>query len=147
MGRYASVLAFHGDDVVLVRESYPAWGGSFWSLPSGAVGQSESPSDGAARELREETGVVVAADDLALISTTATRSATAQSTAWNYRARVGSCVLDPDDPDGLIEAARWFSITAAIEALEQLPYEPLRVPAVTYLRDGHQAIREWSFIV
>jgi 8-oxo-dGTP pyrophosphatase MutT (NUDIX family) len=57
--RYAGVLAFHDHRVVLVREAYPTWGGEFWNVPSGRVEDAETPAEGAARELAEETGLVV----------------------------------------------------------------------------------------
>lgn len=145
--RYAGVLALYGDRVALVRESYPTWGGSFWNMPSGAVEDDESPAEGAARELREETGLIVSRDDLRLVSTAVTVSGSGRSRAWNYRVRVGSAALRIDDPDGLIEEVAWFSFASAIEALELLPYEPLRVPAVTYLRNGSDSPREWSFSI
>lgn len=144
-GRYAGVLAFHGDSVALVRESYPGWGGRFWSVPSGAVEHDESPAQGAARELREETGLLVLPRDLELVSTSVTTSGTGRSDAWNYTARVPTSALQVDDPDGLIEDVRWFARALAIEALQQLPYEPLKVPALSYLRGDHASFTEWSF--
>lgn len=146
-GRYAGVLAFHGDRVALVRESYPAWGGSFWNVPSGAVEDGESPAEGAARELREETGLVIDPASLELVSTIDAVSADRHSLAWNYTARVADDELCIDDPDGLIEQVRWFPRPAAITVLEQLPYEPLRVPAAAYLRERWTSPRTWSFVV
>src|SRR5690349_8766255 len=35
--RYAGVLAEHREQVVLVREEYPRWGGPYWNIPSGRV--------------------------------------------------------------------------------------------------------------
>ena len=61
--RFAGVLAWHGDRVVLVRESHAAWGGEFWNVPSGGVEDERDPVLGAVRELAEETGLVVAAAD------------------------------------------------------------------------------------
>lgn len=147
MDRYAGVLAFHGDDLALVRESYPTWGGSFWNIPSGAVEEGESPAEGAARELREETGLQVTPDRLDEISQVRTTSGSRQSRAWNFVVHVNDPMFRPDDPDGLIEEVRWFGRAAAIEELERLPYEPLRVPAVAYLRDGVRSATSWDFTV
>ena len=101
--RYASVLAVHDDRVALVREEYPTWGGSFWNIPSGAVEREESPEEGAARELREETGLCVRSEQLPLVSTSTSRFSRGESRAWNFSATVEEPTLRIDDPDGLIQ--------------------------------------------
>ncbi len=146
------MLAFHRDKIVLVRESYPTWGGSFWNVPSGAVEDGESPAEGAARELAEETGLAILSADLSPVSEVLTVSGAQQTRAWNYTAHIDELdepSLQSDDPDELIEEVRWFALSAAIEELERLPYEPLRVPAVAYLRGGSSvgSPRAWSFNV
>lgn len=52
-----------GDSMLLVRRAHPPDEGT-WSLPGGFLELHEVPSEGAARELHEETGVIV--DPLAL---------------------------------------------------------------------------------
>jgi ADP-ribose pyrophosphatase YjhB (NUDIX family) len=53
----ASVAAFRGDEVLLVRRGKPPFEGR-WSLPGGALNWGETAADAARRELREETGLL-----------------------------------------------------------------------------------------
>jgi len=57
------VVAFRGDEVMLVRRGKPPRVGS-WSLPGGAQRLGERAEDAARRELREETGIEVGPLDL-----------------------------------------------------------------------------------
>jgi ADP-ribose pyrophosphatase YjhB (NUDIX family) len=147
VARYAGVLAFHGRRVVLVREEYPTWGGEFWNLPSGRVEDDESPAEGAARELAEETGLVVAPADLLLVSTTVTAHGDRESRAWNHVVEVAATELCVADPDGIVREARWFDVADAVEVLAILPYRPLAEPAVAYLTGRAEPGREWHFVL
>jgi 8-oxo-dGTP diphosphatase len=145
VSRYAGVLAFHGDQLVLVREEYPTWGGAFWNVPSGRVEDGESPAEGAARELAEETGLVVDPADLAVVSTVASTGGPEESRAWNYTVDVVSSTIAVLDPDGLVLEARWFSRDEAARLLAELPYRPLSEPAVAFLRGEAPIGREWTY--
>lgn len=59
------VLAVTHDGQVLVTKRHPdkAWGGC-WEYTGGSVVKGETPVEGALRELREETGIAVSAQDL-----------------------------------------------------------------------------------
>jgi 8-oxo-dGTP diphosphatase len=145
MARYAGALAFHDGRVVLVREEYPAWGGEFWNVPSGRVEDGETPAEGAARELAEETGLVVEPRDLRLVSTVSTAYEAGETEAWNHVVDVRSTELLVDDPDGIIREARWFPRSEAIELLAELPYPPLSEPAVAYLRGEASPGHHWTY--
>lgn len=145
MSRYAGVIALHGGQVVLVREEYPAWGGEFWNIPSGRVEDGETPAAGAARELAEETGLVVAPQDLRQVSTVTTTYAGGELRAWNHVVEVATSDLRVDDPDGIIREARWFALDEAIALLTDLPYPPLAEPAVAYLRGDVPPGHHWAF--
>lgn len=61
--RGAAVALWTGGRVLLVKTSYR----KRYSLPGGFVGRTEQVRDAACREVREETGVVVPADQLRLV--------------------------------------------------------------------------------
>jgi len=54
-----------GDAVLLVRRAAEPGVGD-WTIPGGHLERDESPAEGAARELREETGLAVGSGDLSL---------------------------------------------------------------------------------
>ena len=59
------VLAVTNDGQVLLTKPHPdkAWGGC-WEYTGGSAVKGETPVEGALRELREETGIAVSAQDL-----------------------------------------------------------------------------------
>ena len=54
----AAIVAMNGDAVTLVRQYRYAAGGFIWEIPAGTLHAGEAPLECAARELREETGLV-----------------------------------------------------------------------------------------
>lgn len=66
----ADILPITTDGQVLITKRHPdkAWGG-YWETTGGSVVKGETPMEGALRELREETGVVLSARDLLPIRT------------------------------------------------------------------------------
>jgi 8-oxo-dGTP diphosphatase len=145
VSRYAGVLAFREGLVALVYEAYPTWGGSFWNVPSGRVQDHETPAQGAVRELAEETGLVAAPADLALVSTVTTTYDGGRSRSWNYVVDVATSTLRVDDPDRIIRDTRWFTREEAIERIAELPYLPISQPAVAYLRGEAPAGTHWTY--
>lgn len=143
--RYAGVLAEHRHQVVLVREEYPSWGGPYWNIPSGRVEEHETPFEGACRELAEETGLIVTTTDLVLLGTSSVKSPGKVSKAWTFCVAVEDPSLAMQDPDGLIQDARWFPIDEAAAVLRELPYRPLSEPAVALLDGRVVAGGHWSY--
>jgi 8-oxo-dGTP diphosphatase len=109
------------------------------------VEDDESPAEGAARELAEETGLAVDPRNLRLVSTVTTTHGTDESSSWNYVAEVASPRLRVDDPDGIILEARWFARADAVGRLAELPYQPLSEPAVAYLRGDAPPGQHWTY--
>lgn len=144
--RFAGVLARHEGEVVLVRETHVRWGGEFWNVPSGMVEAHETPAQGAARELAEEAGLVVSVHSLRLRTTTSVVVGGEEVHSWNFEIEVDDPSLRVDDPDALIQEARWFSVHEAIEQLRMLPYRPLAEPAIATLHAGAAApSTHWTF--
>lgn len=142
------MLACHGGLVVLVREAHPAWGGAFWNVPSGRVEDGETVVAGAVRELAEETGLVVAATALRVVSTASTHHPASRSDATNFRVDLAgphAPGLAVADPDGLVHEARWFALEEAVAELRRLPYRPLREPAVAHLTGDAPPGAHWHF--
>ncbi|WP_371405597.1 NUDIX hydrolase [Kribbella sp. NBC_00662] len=145
MGRYAGVIARYDGQVALVWERYDAWDAPYWNLPSGAVEEAETPTAGAIRELREETGLLAAEADLSLVWTTQVSvGGRVSSRSWNYVADVRDPAFAIDDPDGSVMEVRWFSAEDAVRRLGRLPYPPIAVPAIDYLTYGARR-QEWTF--
>lgn len=108
--RFAGVLAHHDGAVILVRESHERWGGEFWNIPSGMVEAHETPAEGAARELAEETGLVVRPRILRLRTTTSVVVDGDRVHSWNFEVEVDDPTVRVRDPDLLIQEARWFPV-------------------------------------
>jgi len=143
--RFAGVLAHHNGSVVLVREEHSRWGGEFWNLPSGMLEAHETPAEGAARELAEETGLRVAASDLCLRTTSSTVVDGVTVEAWNFQGDVEDPTTAVSDPDLLVKEARWFPVDTAIDLLRSLPYRPLSEPAIAVLTGAAATGTHWGF--
>lgn len=143
--RFAGVIAVHQERVVLVREHYRHWDGEYWSIPSGMVESHERPVEGAARELAEETGLVVSTGDLELVGTSSTAGDNGRSLAWNYRVAVRDADLRVADPDGCILEARWFTLDESLARLSRLPYRPIAEPVVAYLTHRVGPGADWVY--
>lgn len=149
VARYAGVIARRGDAVALVRESDEYHESQRWSLPSGRVEDGESDVDGAIRELREETGLVVTPQQARLVAgvDVVGRDGSVFLTASNYVADDVTGPFAIDDPDGSVLEARWFPRAEAIELVRQVPYRPIAVPVVAYLTGSVPDGTRWVFTV
>jgi len=120
-----SVLVEHHKQVLLVQRAI-APGQGLWCLPSGFLDWDEAPESAAAREVLEETGLVVT--DLELLEVHQyTDDFRGPGISVAYRARVQGNTLQPGDD---ARAARW--------------YAPDKLPArETIAFHNHQRLLEW----
>lgn len=88
-----------------------------WTLPGGGVHKRETPEDAASRELREETGIRVAPDDLRLVGLLSSFS----EGKSDYVAMF-ACEIERDVapfPGGEIEGAAFFRVDALPDAMSE----------------------------
>lgn len=76
-----AVAVWYGGRVLTVAHSYKAGR----TLPGGGLRRGEAPERGAARELREETGLRIALDKLTLVDVTTFETRYGKRTNWLFR--------------------------------------------------------------
>lgn len=64
LGERGRVLLLDGDEVLLV---YSRFGNGKWNVPGGGLHRGEDPAAGAAREVHEETGIILQPQQLTLL--------------------------------------------------------------------------------
>jgi len=93
--------------VVLIRQYRHAAGGYIWELPAGVLASAdEAPADCAARELREETGLV--AGEMRQLGTIFTTPGFCDERMWLFRASGLTLGIAQPEADERIEM-RWFT--------------------------------------
>ncbi|GAB2696000.1 hypothetical protein GCM10027194_32640 [Thalassiella azotivora] len=116
----AYALCRRGDEVLLARYSDRAPRPGVWALPGGGVDHGEHPRDAVTREVREETGLVVAVGRLVDV-TSVHFTGRAPSGRWEDYHSVGlvfEAATDDDAPprvvevDGTTDAAAWVPLAA-----------------------------------
>lgn len=105
-----SVTVRDGDRVLLIQRGGGRDAGR-WDLPAGHPEYDEPAREAAARELREETGLVADPDDLTLVGTVLSEGPRATYRSINYR--IDSVAVDGDVAAGSDAAdARFVSVAA-----------------------------------
>lgn len=142
-----SALIPRGPGILMVAERAPGDADATWMLPGGRVEDGESLEAALAREILEETGLVVAGTPVLAFSVEIIAEMEDLVGAWRavtYACRAEGDVA-PADPDGLVMNAEWVPIEDAIgrlEAVEWYDSGPLRaflageVPAGSAFRYG-----------
>jgi len=122
------VIAFRGDDVLLVRRGKPPRQGE-WSIPGGAQNLGETAEEAARRELREEAGIEVGPLALAVVVDAVSKDVEGRTrfhyTIIDFAGRwvAGEPVAGDD-----VSEARWFS--------------PAELPALGLWHEAVRAIEE-----
>ncbi|UZI34052.1 NUDIX hydrolase (plasmid) [Streptomyces sp. VB1] len=111
----ADVVAVDPDGrVLLIERRWEPFTGS-WALPGGHLDEGEDSQDAAARELAEETGVLVPAADLTLIGTydAPGRDPRGRYSTDAYLARVPAGTVAVADDDAA--SVRWVKLSTALD--------------------------------
>lgn len=137
----AAILLDRLGRVLLVGNDWQGFGNVRYTLPGGVVERGESTVDALAREVKEETGLVITGiKHLAYAVHVEDVRRNDRAVSFAFAASYDG-LLNPRDPDGFIVEARFFPV----EEVEQLiPIPPLREPLASYLRD-HTPGRFYSY--
>lgn len=123
-------------EVLLVRQQGPTDSQPTWALPGGRVEPGESLIGALAREVFEETGLILDefSPDLRYVCEVYDPEDVSHFVVFVFRARLQVGRTPINDPDGHILEARFIARDDAIALLETVPYPPMSEPSVMFLR-------------
>jgi len=128
-----SCFVFHGDKLLWMRRAHDPQRG-FWAIPAGFMELGETLAEAAARELREETGVVLRPEQLRLYSLGSITQINEVYVAFRASVSDASCSPGYEALD-----VRFFS-----EA--ELPWEEVAFPRANYsIQMAYDDIRRGHF--
>ncbi|MGH2344702.1 MAG: NUDIX domain-containing protein [Chloroflexota bacterium] len=128
-----------GEQLLLVRQQGQEDPVATWAIPGGKVEAGELPTEALAREVHEETGlVVVDPGRLAYVVHGLQAHTGARLTAFVFDVSNWAGQLEPADPDEVILDVRFLPLQDALAVIEDLPWPVMREPLLAYLR--HQSI-------
>jgi 8-oxo-dGTP diphosphatase len=135
-----------GEEILLVRQQDPDDGEGFWTLPGGAVEPGELLGAALAREIREETGIVIdGADHLAMLIEVDDPSYAVVGTIVVFDVSRWAGTPLPADPDGDVIDARFWDGDTACRLLERAPWPSYHEPFVAYLQRRVMRAAVWSY--
>jgi 8-oxo-dGTP diphosphatase len=128
-----AALIRRGNEVLVVQQQGPDDPEPGWSLPGGRVHAGELLHEALAREVAEETGLVVSGvGGLVYAVHVDDPQSGRHVVGFAFEADVEEGALLPADPDELILEARWAPIAEAVDLLR-----PVRLPSMVEPMAAH----------
>jgi 8-oxo-dGTP diphosphatase len=144
----AAAVVRRGEEILLVRQQGQTDPVETWSLPGGVVESGELPTEALLREVREETGLILAdVGRLLYVKTSVDPSSASRGTTFVFDLEIGDPPSDlrPADPDGHVREARFFEVADAIARLRRLPRRMMREPLIAHLLGDVQPGALWLY--
>jgi len=153
----AALIRRDDGTILLVRQQGPDDPEPKWALPGGVVEPGELLDEALTREVREETGLDVAAigpllyvaqfhnSNGHLRGDWSDRPAGYSATAFTFAASVRPGAITVADPDAFVSAARFVPLPEAIALLDAHPLRVMREPVVAYLRGEVAPTTVWLY--
>lgn len=133
------------DTVLMVRQQGPDDPAPYWSIPGGVVERGEFAYQAMVREVREETGLIVAGSGRLAWISQHDMPGLGMLTAFGFE--VDGCQGDPlpADPDGLVLDAAWVPVPEAARRIATIGFGPMREPVLHHLRRRGGPPTLWSW--
>ena len=142
----AAALVRDGDRILLVEQQGPKDANSHWALPGGVVETGEFFAEALAREVAEETGLIVSGTPrLVYIAQFDRPARREQWTAAIFEVEGWSGEISPADPDEHILQARFLEPAETLRKLADLRWRVMRDPILAFLGGEAEAGAAWCF--
>jgi ADP-ribose pyrophosphatase YjhB (NUDIX family) len=132
-----------GNEILLVEQQGANDPAPSWALPGGRVEPGELLIDTLVREVREETGLAVAA--IGQLAYLVQAESDHRTLVLMFEVKDWSGEIRVNDPDGYILQARFAPQSDAIALLEKLPLRHMHEPLVSYLRGEAKPGALWFY--
>jgi 8-oxo-dGTP diphosphatase len=142
----AAALVYRDDQILLVQQQGADDPVPTWAIPGGGVEDGELLSEALRREVREETGLQIHVPrTLAYVTQIDHPHTHHQTLAFVFEVQHWQGILQPNDPDGVILAAQFFSLADALAHLNELSWVAMREPLLVYLADATLLGSLWMY--
>lgn len=148
--RIVTGILRRSDELLMVLQAGPGEEPA-WTIPGGRVEPGEFFTEALAREVREETGVMVSDPGrIAFAAQVDHRAEGWFADVWTFDVAAWDGRVEPQDPDGFVREAAWVPLAEALERLERISWHALTArylrgelePRALWLRRVHGDGRE-----